>query len=101
MGVDYGGNGLVANSVLLAEHVVYGDDAFARGGVGQHAPSGNVSAGPEARHIGLAQLGGLHALGSEIDAQFFETQPSTTGARPVALRMQSAEARDSAPPTAW
>src|ERR1039457_2028121 len=74
MRVYYGWNRHVANSVLLAEHVVDGYYAFARGGVGQHAASGDVSAGPKARHIGLAEVGSLHALGSEIDAQFFEAQ---------------------------
>ena len=74
MRVDYRRNGRVANSVLLAEHIVYRGDAFARGGVGQHAASGDVSAGPHTRHIGLAEVGSLHALGSEIDAQFFEAQ---------------------------
>ena len=74
MGVNHGGQRVVAHRILHVEHVVDGNNAFAGGGVGQHAPSRHIAAGPDPRNVGFALLGSLDAFCSKVDANLFQTQ---------------------------
>ena len=48
--------------------------AFARRGVGQQAPAGDVSAGPDAGHVRAALVGCLNSLAVEIDAGLLQSE---------------------------
>ena len=56
MGVNNGGHRVITNPVLPSEHVVYGNDSFAGGGVSEHAPSGYVATCPNSWNVRLSLL---------------------------------------------
>ena len=79
VGVDDGGDGVVAHPVLFAQDVVDGNLALPVGGVGQHGLAVDVAGGIDAGDVGAHILVGDDGAPLGVDADGLQTQVGSEG----------------------